>query len=53
MSGQVGKQVNTVLVFSHDHINITTKLQDNKPGEPSEDELNRSPITQNIKKKPS
>ena len=31
---------------SHEHTQITTKLQNNLPGEPSEDGLNRTPITE-------
>lgn len=46
-----GVCANAVLFFCHD-IKITTKLQNSQPGEPSEDKLNRTPITKDIKKKP-
>lgn len=46
----MAEQVNTVPGTSHDHTKIITKLQNNKPEEPSEDLLTRTPITKDIKR---
>ena len=45
-------QVNSVHAFSHNHIKITTKLQNNHHLELPATSLNRSPITRDLKKKP-
>lgn len=45
------EQVHSELIASHDHIKITTKLEKNKHGEPSEDQWNGTDITKDRKKK--
>lgn len=41
-----------MLASSHDRIKITTKFWNNCPGEPPEDQPNRTPITKDVKKRP-
>ena len=42
--------VNTILTFPHDHIKITTKLQNDHHSEPPGISLSASPITEGLKK---
>lgn len=44
--------VNIMLAFSHNYIKIKTKLQNNHHRESPEVQLNRSPITKDVYKKP-
>ena len=44
--------INVTLASSHNHIKITTKLNNNHYSEPPENQLNKSAIIKNIKKKP-
>lgn len=47
---KVVEQENAMLPSSCNHFKITTKLLSNQPGALSEDSLNRTPITEDIKK---
>lgn len=46
------EQINSVCASFHEHINITTKLQNDQSEESSEVQANRSTVTKDIKKKP-
>lgn len=52
VSGQDGMQANEVLASSHDHVNITAKLQSNHHGKLPETQLNKSPIIKDVNKRP-
>lgn len=43
-------KINVVLATANDHMQITTKLENNQPREPYENYLNKSPTTKNMKK---
>lgn len=45
--------MDAVLASSHDSIKMITKIYNNHPEEPFEDEMNGSPIAKDIKKEPS